>query len=200
MTCLKKTILFLLVTVAIVLIAWLFKMYVYIGTYVLPIAPHWVTQLPPNPPKPEIKSGEFKFKIKFSIDGNVKEVSDDIVCGFSGFEVYEVGGEKKRVYTQTFKNHTPFLFRGNEKDVNTDICIEEIDNYKVILTVPHAGWFLKDPDYTNIKSTWETPYLRIYNTQTKYYLYPEESERLLEEHKFEILNWFCDTQLENKFR
>ena len=58
----------------------LFSAYIYVGTYVLPIAPHWVTQLPPNPPKPKIKYGEFKFKMIYSVDGKTKEISDVIVC------------------------------------------------------------------------------------------------------------------------
>ena len=33
-------------------VIWLGCIYVYVGTYIFPIAPHWVTQLPPNPPKP----------------------------------------------------------------------------------------------------------------------------------------------------
>ena len=72
-----------------------FLLYVYIGTYIFPIAPHWITQLPPNPPKPKIKYGEFNFKMIYSIDGTTKEVSNTLVCEFRGFEVRTVGGRKK---------------------------------------------------------------------------------------------------------
>jgi len=45
----------ILIVIAIVILVGVVNVYVYIGTYIFPIAPHWVTQLPPNPPRPKIK-------------------------------------------------------------------------------------------------------------------------------------------------
>lgn len=90
----KLTKIFLIILAIFILFS-VWSVYVYVGTYVLPIAPHWVTQLPPNPPKPEIKYGEFKFKMTYYIDGKLKEISDVIVCEFKGFEVRIIGDSKK---------------------------------------------------------------------------------------------------------
>ncbi len=180
--------------------AFLFRVYVYVGTYIFPIAPYWVTQLPPNPTRPQITHGEFNFRIKYSVDGNVKEVKDDIICEFSGFKVYAMGGPKKRVYTETFKVLSPFFFRDEKDDLCTDVCIEEFENYKVILTVPHAGWFLNDPDYSIAPSSEKSAYLRVYDIQTKYYLYPEEAQKLFEEKNFEVIEWYYDKPVKNNFK
>lgn len=180
-----------------------FGIYVYIGTYVFPIAPYWVTQLPPNPPKPEIKYGEFKFKMTYSIDGKLKEISDVIVCEFKGFEVRTIGGSKKRVWSENIKNDNSyelFHFRDDERKDNertySAICVENIGDYKVILHVPEAEWFLGEPDYVGVP---EMPQIQVYDTKTEYYLEPMTSDKFLKKHHFEVIDWFCDNALKNTF-
>ncbi len=53
-----------------------FAFYVYIGTYVFPIAPYWITQLSPNPPSPEIEYGEFDFCLEYKVEGKDKVIKD----------------------------------------------------------------------------------------------------------------------------
>lgn len=180
-----------------------FCVYIYVGTYIFPIAPYWVTQLPPNPPSPEIEYGEFDFKMTYSVDGKLKEVSDTIVCEFKGFEVIALGDSKSRVWSENIKNvnsYELFHFRDYERDASertySSICIENIGDYKVILHLPQAEWFLGEPDYPDIS---EMPIIQVYNTKTRYYLDPTQSDEFLEEYKIEILDWHCDNAIKNEF-
>lgn len=173
--------------------------YVYVGTYVLPIAPHWVTQLPPNPPKPKIKYGEFKFKMTYSINGKLKEISDAVVCEFKGFEVRSIGDSKKRVWSENIKNdnlYELFHFRDDERKENSAICVENIGDYKVILHLAEAEWFLGEPDYVGVP---DMPQIQVYDTKTEYYLEPMQSDKFLKEHNFEVVEWFCDNAVKNTF-
>ena len=60
--------------------------------------------MPPNPPKPEIKHGEFDFTLQYEINGEKKMVSDVFICDFLGFEVVEFGGNKIRKWGGFLKN------------------------------------------------------------------------------------------------
>lgn len=193
----------LIMIVAIFIMLGVFSVYVYIGTYIFPIAPYWVTQLPPNPPKPEIKYGEFKFRMIYSVDGKLKEVSDVIVCEFKGFEVKSIGGTKDRVWSENIKNENSYeLFhvRDDERKVDeriySAICVENIDNYKVILHMAEAEWFLGEPDYIDIP---EMPKIQVYDTKTECYLEPTQRDIFLKEHNFEVVDWFCDDAVKNVF-
>lgn len=194
---------FFLIIIVIFMLFGVFGAYVYVGTYVLPIAPHWVTQLPPNPPKPKIKYGEFKFKMTYSVDGKLKEVSDVIICEFKGFEVRAVGGSKERVWSENIKNDNSYeLFhfrddeRGDGERTYSAICVENIGDYKVILQLAEAGWFLGDPDYAGVS---DMPKIQVYDIKTEYYLEPAQSDKFLKEHNFEVVDWFCDDAVENTF-
>ena len=98
----------LVIILAMVLVS-VVSIYVYLGTYVFPIAPHWVTQLPPNPPQPKIKYREVSFKLEYEISGETKVIKDILICEFEGFKVYAVGGSKIRKWNDYYKNE-----QGNE--------------------------------------------------------------------------------------
>jgi len=173
--------------------------YVFIGTYVFPIAPHWVTQLPPNPPSPKIKHGEFTFELKYCISGEEKIIKDKLLCDFEGFEVVAVGGPKTRKYSKRYENknnYEIFQFK-NKSSVDSKIVLENIGKYKVFLDVASAEYFLGDPEY-HMSS--EMPYIQLYDTSTGYYIYPEQCQELLEEYNFIIVSWCCDYPVKNIFK
>lgn len=181
----------------------LFSVYAYIGTYWFPIAPYWVTQLPPNPPKPEIKHCEFDFKLTYSIDGVLKECSATIETKFDGFKVKSIGGSKERVWSENIKNKNScelFYFRDEERNENkrtySSICVENIGLYKVVLRLPKAEWLMGEPRH---KTAPDMPHIQVYDTETRYYLTPTEGDMLLKEHNFKIVEWYCDEPLKNKF-
>lgn len=181
----------------------LFCGYVYVGTYIFPIAPHWITQLPPNPPKPKVTHGEFDFKLVYSIEGMTKEINDTLVCDFSGFEVIELGGDKTRVWIENLKNKNNYeLFHFRDEERNTEmktyssICIEDVDKYKIVLRLPGAEWFLDEPTY---KGTPDMPDIYVYDTTTRYYIDSESCDDLLHKHNFKIISWYCDKPIDNTF-
>lgn len=194
----KIIVIFLVLIMFIVLMS-LFSAYVYIGTYVFPIAPYWVTQLPPNPPKPNIKYGEFSFTIEYEIFGQRKKITDTLICEFDGFEVVAVGDGKKRKWKEYYKNEQGrevFTFR-NEPSDNTKIVLENIDKYKVVLGMGTAEYYMNEPEY---RKEIEVPAVQVYNTQTRYFLYPEQQDELFNEYGFKILSCICDKPIENYFR
>jgi len=140
----------------------------------------------------------------YSVDGELKEVSDVIVCEFKGFEVRSIGGSKKRVWSENIKNKNSyelFRFRDDERKTTdertySDICVENIDSYKVILHIPEAEWFLGEPEYMGVP---DMPSIQVYDTKTKYYLEPMQSDKFLKEHSFEVIEWFCDDAVKNTF-
>jgi len=172
---------------------------VYIGTYVFPIAPHWVTQLPPNPPSPKIKHGEFNFELKYSILGEEKSIVDTLVCDFEGFEVIAVGGPKVRKYSQRYenkKNYEIFKFR-NDPLADSKIVLENFDKYKLVLSVAPAEYFLGDLEVYELS---EMPYIQLYDITTGYYLYPSQCQKIFEEYGFAIINWSCESPIKNTFK
>ena len=173
--------------------------YVYVGTYIFPIAPHWVTQLPPNPPKPKIKHKEFSFKLEYEINGEKKAVEDALICDFDGFEVMALGGPKYRKWKERFKNkqNDEILTTGNKSSIKEQIVLENIDIYKVVLSVGSAEYFLGEPEYGR---TEKLPSIQVYDTTTEYYKDPAESDAFLSEHSFKIIEWYCDSPLESNFR
>jgi len=188
---------------------WLAWVYVFVGTYIFPIAPYWVTQLPPNPPRPEIEYGEFDFKLKYEIGGKQYLIEDTLVCKFDGFEVIAVGVSKKRKWEESYKNvqnNELYAFRSEDARYYKDksqvpqwnqIVIKNIENYKIVLRLPNAEYFMNDPEYRGMP---EMPNIQVYNIDTGYYEIPSVEEQILNEHGFKIIEWSCDLPVNNKFR
>lgn len=173
--------------------------YVYIGTYIFPIAPYWVTQLPPNPPAPVIKHAEIHFELTYEILGGKKAVTDILICDFDGFEVTSVGGPKRRKWKEYYRNvqnNEVFTFR-NEPSQNTKVVLENIGSYKIILGVGSAEYFLGEPEYKGIP---ELPTIKVYDTETGYYEDPNQGEKFLEQYNFQIISWQCDEPIKNIFK
>lgn len=177
----------------------LFRLYVHIGTYILPIAPHWVTQLPPNPPRPKITHGEFNFKLEYELLGDTKIIEDVIVCDFEGFEVLSIGASKTRKWSKSYKNEQKneiFTFRNQPSGIES-IVLGKVDNYIIVLGTSQAEHFMDEPDYRD--DTGE-PEIRVYDTNTQYYKTPVETDNILENYGFKISNWTCDPPIKNKYK
>jgi hypothetical protein len=188
----------LLVIVMVVLVGTV-NLYVYLGTYVFPIAPHWVTQLPPNPPRPKIKHGEFSFRLEYEISSEKKVIVDTLICDFNGFEVNAIGGPKRRKWRDYYKNEQGneiFTFR-NEPSRYTSIVLESVDIYKVVLSVGSAEFFLGEPEY---KGKPELPFIQVYDTSMGYYKDPTQCKEFLDGCNFKVISWYCDPPIENSFR
>ena len=70
---------------------------VFVITAVVILSP-WILLwgLFPNPPKPEIKYGEFDFKLVYEIDGEMQTIEDTVICEFDGFNFDEANGKTRR--------------------------------------------------------------------------------------------------------
>ncbi|WP_139488119.1 hypothetical protein [Brevibacillus dissolubilis] len=68
----------------------------------------------PNPPKPEITSGEFPFRLVYMINGETKVIEDTLICEYDGIGMNEGNGK--------FRKWKGRLTSGNQKIIllNTD--------------------------------------------------------------------------------
>ncbi|MBQ9922889.1 MAG: hypothetical protein IJO52_11915 [Clostridia bacterium] len=156
-------------------------------------------KLPPNPATPAVRKAEFDFTLKYSVDGELKEVSDTLVCEYAGtICVFSPLPSKSRSWKEYLKNdNNNELFPQYQRDEEIKkgkyypICLENIDEYKVLLFVEIAEKFMGEYKVTD--DLW---YIKVYNTETKKY---KNSDEFLKEHNIEIIEWTCDEPIENKF-
>ena len=76
--------------------------------------------LSPAPPKPEIKYGEFDFKLVYEISGEIRTVEDTIVCEFDGFNIDEGRGKTRRwkEYFKNEQNNELYAYRIEDPEYN----------------------------------------------------------------------------------
>ena len=166
--------------------------------------------LSPAPPKPEITYGEFDFKLVYKIDGEIRTIEDTIICEFDGFNIDEGRGKTRR-WKDDFKNkqnnelyawrveqiENPGFneYKGGRKPDYNYIVLKNIDNYKVLLSVGTANYFMGEPDYKRMESI--EPSVSVYDKNTCYFIEPEN---FLKAHDFKIISWECDEPIENTFK
>ncbi len=167
----------------------------------------------PAPPKPEITYGEFDFKLVFEIDGESRTIEDIIICEFDGFNIDEGRGKTRR-WKEDFQNNQNnelYAWRveqidnpdfneyksGRKPDYNY-VVLKNIDNYKVLLSVADAEYFLGEPE--NKRTYPIEPRVSVYDKNTCYFIGPEETKDFLELHRFEIISWECAEPIENTFK
>ena len=187
------------IVLAIIFLAGAMGLYVYVGTYIFPIAPHWVTQLPPNPPRPKIRHGEFSFKLEYEINNERKVIEDSLICDFHGFKVDAAGGPKRRKWKEYYQNEQGneiFTFR-NEPSHYSKIVLKNIGIYKVVLSVGSAEYFLGEPEYRGVP---ELPSIQVFDTGTGYYKDPVQGREFLDGIDFKIISWYCDEPIQNNFK
>lgn len=156
----------------------------------------------PNPPKPSIKSAEFDFSLKYEIEGEVRTLSDTLVCEFDGFAIDEGRGKTRRwkeYYKNKQKNELFAYPYGNlkyHKPQYDQILLQDIEQYKIVFATESAEYFMGEPEY---KGTDTKPYIQVFDTNIGYYKDTKESEIFLEEHGFKIIEWQCDSPIKNSF-
>ena len=143
----------------------------------------------PSPPKPEIKYAEFNFTLTCEIEGEVRELSDTLVCEFDGYSIDEGRGK-----TRKWKKY----YKSEPKDDR--ILLHQIDDTLFItLGVGVARYFMSDPDFDY--GVPENPYISVYDSATGYYLGgTQEEKELLEQCGFKIVSWHCDPPIKNTFK
>lgn len=163
----------------------------------------------PAPPKPEIKYGEFDFKLVYEISGEVRTIEDTIVCEFDGFNIDEGRGKTRR-WKEHFKNEQNnelYAFRIEDPEYkgyrhskpNYDqIVLQNIDCYKVVLIVADAEYFLGELE--NRRTGEIEPSIQVYDKSIGYYKDPTQRDEFLKEYNFKVISWYCDHPIENSFK
>ena len=87
----------LIIGIVICVLLALFYLFVISGAFLM------LTYFAPNPPKPEIKYGEFPFVFVYELDGEIKTIEDTIVCEYDGIQ-WTNSGNKKRKWKSHLKS------------------------------------------------------------------------------------------------
>lgn len=72
----------------------------------------------PDPPEPQIKYGEFPFKITYEVNGEVRIYEDVIICEFAGVKSLGTGG-KKNEWTARLKSGKDYVVLLQSTDDNS---------------------------------------------------------------------------------
>jgi len=80
-----------------------------------------------RPPAPEIKYGEFPFKLTYEINGETKVIEDTIVCEFDGYE--KNGGGTRRVWKAHLKSGNSEIVLLQVDELAQLYCIHESADY-----------------------------------------------------------------------
>ena len=99
----------------------------------------WITigigiALQPNPPTPEIKYGEFPFKLTYEINGEEKIVEDTIICKFEGFGADEGRGK--------YRKWKMYLASDNKEDKVFLLNVDKTTN--IFYTIGSAEYYMND--------------------------------------------------------
>ena len=89
-------------------------------------------------------------------------------------------------------------YKGCRKPDYRYIVLKNIDDYKVLLSVAGAEYFLGEPE--NRMTAPIEPGVSVYDKNTCNFIGPENTEEFLKEHNFKIVSWECDEPIENTFK
>ena len=92
--------------------------------------------------KPEIKEGEFNFRLTYEVDGEIDTIEGTYVCKFEKVEYYLDGVSRQwSGYIKGHEDSTSYALKTTDEGVikvDLDICAE---------------FFMSDPNYQNMKSS-----------------------------------------------
>ena len=154
--------------------------------------------LSPNPSQPEIKYGEFPFRLEYKINGQHKVIEDTIICEYNGIEMNE-GRGKYRVWKSR-------LASGNEnitllKVDDRTLFIYPEDNADYLMGDSYFEYMhnkeFRDPIfiYKDGNEKESDPIKHIQNFDYKLAL----EKKLQNEYHIEIISWDCAKPIVNKF-
>ena len=150
-------------------------------------------QLLPNPPIPEIKQGEFPFKLVYELNGEQIIVEDTIICKYNGIAA---GSNGKSLKWKKFLANNP---------KETDVLLKIEGERKIYYAVGDANYYLGAVE--------DDMYFKNYDSQqfsTVFYQEPNEvggissggiSENdLLEEYGIKLISWKPSPPITNTFK
>ena len=191
----KKMILFVIIPAAVIFIICIACTTIYIATYIFPaFAPRWITQLPPNPPLPAIKYGEFPFKLEYELNGEIKTVEDVIICEFSGFFVSGgADGEKHRQWKS-------YLASGNTRIILTVVDGVEIFFSPIMNNEATAAVYMGDNEkHSEINQTFPNAWFTSDFENERVNPYIIFAEDMWNKYNLKLLKWEQSAPIENYF-
>ena len=148
-------------------------------------------------PEPEIKHGEFPFKLTYELDGEIKTIEDTVVCEFDGFEVLGEAGKYRKWKT--------YLKSGNEKIVLLDLREKnEVNEFgytalELFFSYGNGEYYMGDSQRVSkpqISDYVEYSYITAEKTVGGSAYKADEAH---EKYKIRLISWECAPPIENKF-
>ena len=174
---------------------------VYVATYIFPaFSPRWITQLPPNPPRPTVKYGEFPLRLEYEIGGERKVLEDILICEFNGFKVVQPGSDKVR----DWKSH---LSSGNARLTLGVIHGIEVYCFPMAFDRGLGSIYMGDGKYA--PNVYQDDDSEIFPYIWKTSKYEENSnmgstrlfaDKLWEEFKIRLISWEIAEPIQNSFK
>lgn len=136
---------------------------------------------------PEIKYGEFPFKLVYEVDGERKEIEDTLICEFDGFDWNEANGRYRKWKRRLASGNNEILLFNVNSTVN------------IYFDPGPAKYFMGD--CTANEFTTDFPNARKSVTiDDKYYSgYPIDAEQLMKLYKIKLISWDYTEPIINSF-
>ena len=191
----KKTLIItgIIGAVACVLIA-LYYLFIISGAFLM------LNYFAPNPPKPEIKYGEFPFTLTYEIDGEIKNIEDTLICEFDGFEMSN-SGSKYRKWKSSFKS-------GREEIILLDLSDKnEINEFGHTMLNLFFWWgtpeyYMGDTSHYKCRSANNDFKMIDFRYQTVDGIIggsAYSADVVYEKYKVKLINWEIKKPIENNF-
>ena len=140
----------------------------------------------PNPPMPEIRYGEFPFRLEYEINGERIVIEDTVICEFDGVGWNEGVGKHRK-----WKSH----LASNKKE--EDIFIVTAEKVKIYCYVGSAEYYMNDerwPEQRPLTPRFYFVKLNSWDT-TMYYI-----EEFIEKYGLKLISWEFTDPIVNTFK
>lgn len=146
-------------------------------------------QLGPNPPKPEIRYGEFPFRLEYEINGQRKVIQDTLICEYDGIGSNEGQGK--------FRKWKERLASGNE-----NVTLLKVDETKEIYYNPGKAQFYMGDSEETIETYFHFPdaFISVRDRDSRIARKRLiEADQLLDEYGIKLIKWDYTKPIKNKF-
>ena len=144
--------------------------------------------LSPDPPKPEIRYGEFPFEIVYKLDGELHTIHDVLVCEYDGIGADEGRGK--------FIKWKGYLKSSGEKEMEEVVLYQE-GNVRIVCEIGSPDYYMGGDEYLEGQSV--TPHLILYEEEEAYTVSHSMNEDDLERYSIELIRWTLSEPIQNTF-
>ena len=142
--------------------------------------------LSPDPPKPQITSGEFPFELVYSLDGEISTVNDVFVCEYDGIGMNEGVGKyiEWKSYLKSTKEENLVLF--------------EDENKKIICGIGSPNYYMGNTENCDMDTV--IPNLVIYEDYGEITSSHALSQEEMESYKIKLISWKFSNPIKNTYK